>query len=424
MIKTPYFPSIGRSKNIQLSIEGPQSTMTIATTPKVTVIMPTYNCEPYLRQAVDSILAQSFTDFELLIIDDASTDRSVEVARSYRDPRIRIVTNEHNRGVRYTANMGHELARAEYIARMDGDDISLPHRLQLQVDFLDANPHVALVGGQITRIDERGIETDEYRRFLPVDFHSIRVKAGFGSPFANSTVMYRKQIVWGKLKGFNEQTAFAEDYELWLRLLSENFIAHNLPETLIEYRILSTSMMHSAAMTVRDTWMAPIQKAYFQHLFSDCDLEQELVCNFYNHLQGKQLSKREIDRLEAAIDRLHECYIRDRMGGRVTPGFQIHLAREGAYLGYCMLSTSRRKGIAKILRAIGLYPALVKEIPLLKILIRVICGYRGVKLFHAARERVLRSGVLPRRNPAHSNPPRGDRAQPAAKQISSVDRIL
>jgi glycosyltransferase involved in cell wall biosynthesis len=106
---------------------------------KISILMPVYNGEKYLREAIDSILNQTFTDFEFLIVDDGSTDNSVEIINSYQNSRINLVKNDKNEGLVYTLNRGLSLAKGEYIARMDCDDISLPERLKKQIDFLDSN---------------------------------------------------------------------------------------------------------------------------------------------------------------------------------------------------------------------------------------------------------------------------------------------
>jgi len=114
--------------------------------PKVTVLMPVYNAEKYLKEAIGSILGQSFSDFEFLIINDGSTDSSVKIIKSYDDPRIRFIANEKNLGVIPTLNKGFALAQGEFIARMDADDISLPKRLELQADFMDKHPEAGAIG--------------------------------------------------------------------------------------------------------------------------------------------------------------------------------------------------------------------------------------------------------------------------------------
>ena len=128
--------------------------MSEAVQPKISVVMPAYNAENYIREAIDSILAQTFRDFEFLIIDDGSTDHTVEIIRSYSDSRIRLYQNERNMGVAATLNRGLDLARGEYIARMDADDISLPERFAKQAAYMDAHPDVAVCGSNIILFSE------------------------------------------------------------------------------------------------------------------------------------------------------------------------------------------------------------------------------------------------------------------------------
>ncbi len=116
--------------------------------PKVTVLMPVYNAEKYLKTAIESILKQTFSDFELLIINDGSTDGSEEIIRSFNDKRIRLFNNEQNLGIIKTLNKGLNLAKGEYIIRMDADDISLPDRLELQVKYMEENPGIGISGTQ------------------------------------------------------------------------------------------------------------------------------------------------------------------------------------------------------------------------------------------------------------------------------------
>ena len=124
--------------------------------PKVTAVIPVYNREKYLRGAIESILAQTFTDFELLVIDDGSTDGSREAIRSYHDPRIRLMCNETNQGIPKTRNRGIQFARGEYLAFLDSDDWAYPERLAKQVAFLDSHPDYAAVGAWIDVDGRRG----------------------------------------------------------------------------------------------------------------------------------------------------------------------------------------------------------------------------------------------------------------------------
>lgn len=186
--------------------------------PRVSVLMTVYNGMPFLPEAIDSVLGQRFQDFELVIVDDASTDDSLACVRSYRDPRIRLLTNEQNRGQSWSLNRGLEAARGDYVARLDQDDVCLPERLERQGAFLDARPDVAVVGAWAYRIDAQGALKGLYgRRALGGDGSMIGTLLLGITPFFHSSVMYRRDIVL-KVGGYNAGFASADDYELWIRL--------------------------------------------------------------------------------------------------------------------------------------------------------------------------------------------------------------
>lgn len=146
--------------------------------PQVTVLLPVYNGEKYIAQAIESILNQSFRNFELRIIDDGSKDSSVKIVQSYSDPRIRIVKNPQNLGLVQTLNRGITLIKSEYLARMDADDIALPDRLEKQLLFMQARPEVGLLGGAIQLVDENG---DKHGKItVPInDSYLLKVLAAF-----------------------------------------------------------------------------------------------------------------------------------------------------------------------------------------------------------------------------------------------------
>ncbi len=201
--------------------------------PRVTVLMAVYNGERFLRQAIESILAQTFTDFELLIVDDGSTDRTPDIIRSYRDPRIRVMRHESNRGVAYTRSCALPLARGEYVAVLDADDVSYPHRLETQVAYLDAHPDIVLLGSSCEYINEQGgiIHTVHVRSTDPL---SIRWRLLFGNCITHSTVMYRSLRVL-ELGGYNDSVFAGEDYDLYVRLAVNHRIAQ-LDEVLVQHR--------------------------------------------------------------------------------------------------------------------------------------------------------------------------------------------
>jgi hypothetical protein len=210
-----------------------------AIAPAVSVVLPVYNCPHYVGAAIESTLAQTSADFELIVIDDGSRDETPAVLRRYTDPRIRLVTQE-NRGLAATLNRGIELARGRYIARQDQDDISLPERLAKQVAYLDAHAKCALIGTW-AEIWHEGARTERAHRH-PSDNSTLKFELLFNKPFVHSSVMIRKSAlerVGAYSTDRNRQPP--EDYELWSRIAREYEVA-NVPELLHRYREVEGSM--------------------------------------------------------------------------------------------------------------------------------------------------------------------------------------
>ena len=188
-------------------------------TPETSVLMSVYNDEQYLKESVDSVLNQSFDDFEFIIIDDCSTDGSLEILESYKDARIRLIRNRENLGLTKSLNIAISEARGNYLARQDADDISLPDRFKAQFDYLESFPEVALVGGQPLVINEQGQALKgTVLTTRPTDPWAIRWFCQYENPFVHSSVMMRKEIIVEEFKGYNEQFRTNQDYELWSRL--------------------------------------------------------------------------------------------------------------------------------------------------------------------------------------------------------------
>lgn len=199
--------------------------------PKVTVLMPVYNGERFLRDAIGSILNQTFTDYEFLIINDGSTDRSVDIIKSYSDKRIKLIENDKNRGLIATLNKGIELARGEYLARMDCDDISLPERFAVQVDFMDNHPAIAVCGAWCKLI---GIHEGDIWRY-PSDPDKIRCMLLFESVLVHPSVMMRRELMSSQGLFYSPSFPHAEDYELWVRTSRTCQLA-NIEKILLLYR--------------------------------------------------------------------------------------------------------------------------------------------------------------------------------------------
>ena len=206
---------------------------------RVSVIMPVYNARPYLSEAIESVLNQSFKDFEFVIIDDCSSDGSWDVIQEFasKDDRVKPFRNKENLGVVKSRNKGfRKAAETEYFAIFDSDDVCLPDRLQKQVRFLDENQEYGLVGGDIIVIDETGSEVG--RRKYPKTHKEIRNNIIKFSPFAQPTAMIRKSVL-EKVGHYNEDFERCQDYELWFRILKVAK-AKNLRSVMIKYRISST----------------------------------------------------------------------------------------------------------------------------------------------------------------------------------------
>ena len=233
--------------------------------PLVSVLMPVYNCESFIREAIQSVLNQTFTDFELLIIDDCSTDATLQILKSYLDSRIQLIEKEKNTGYTDSLNYGISIAKGKYIARMDGDDISLPRRFQKQFDFLESNPEVVICGTAIKIIGKDTIERH------PSKHEDLQIKLCFSSVFHHPTVMIRADVL--KQNKYNKEFEPAEDYELWTRLAFVGKTA-NLEDVLLHYRIHS-SQTSSVRKTIQDQNMFKCQMIMFNKFF----IEQNFTVN-------------------------------------------------------------------------------------------------------------------------------------------------
>ena len=208
--------------------------------PTVSIVMPVYNAAPYLEEALRSMLKQRFTDLECIVINDGSTDDSEAVVRSFRDPRLHYLANDGNRGLVYTLNRGIDEAHGKYIARMDGDDISLPDRLEEQVSYMNSHPEVDVLATVVKLIDPHGNPTGYWKEDREnVTADAIRAMLPVNNCIAHPSVLMKAEV----LRAFRylHSQAQAEDYDLWLRLLSAGKTIHKLEKPLLLHRILPGS---------------------------------------------------------------------------------------------------------------------------------------------------------------------------------------
>lgn len=217
----------------------------MSASPLVSVLLPVYNGGRYLREAIEGVLAQTLTRFELIVIDDGSTDGSVEIARSYSDPRIRVLRNGQNLGLVQTLNRGIGVCRSPLVARIDSDDVCRRDRLARQLSFLQQNSNVGVCGSWLL-IRRAGLppvrakSAPELWRFPRFDAE-IQCTLPFNSPIAHPSVVMRLSVLQRLESLYDESFPQAEDYELWTRL-SRLTRMHNLSEPLVEYRLHADSV--------------------------------------------------------------------------------------------------------------------------------------------------------------------------------------
>lgn len=227
--------------------------------PLMSVLMPVYNAERYLSESIKSVLNQTFVDFEFLIIDDGSTDNSAQLIQSYADPRIRFYKNGKNLGITPSLNRGIELAQADFIARMDADDICYPDRLQKQFDFIKAHPDGALFSCG-------AMEVSENRKPIKIEHHCpdhYYYNLTFSNWIYHPTMVYRKEAV---MSIGNYTTPHSEDFEL-IWQISRKFKMYHQPEVLLEYRNSQNSLcQHSKTEEYRETFLKQVKRNIQYHL--------------------------------------------------------------------------------------------------------------------------------------------------------------
>jgi glycosyltransferase involved in cell wall biosynthesis len=217
--------------------------------PGVSVIMPVYNTSKYLGDAIQSILQQTFTNFEFIIINDGSSDDSERIILSFNDPRIRYLKNDENKGLVYTLNRGIDHAKAEWIARMDGDDLSRPDRFEKQWSYLREHPSVEILATTVTLINEDGKPAGKWNDDASaISALEIAKKLPQNNCIGHPTVFIRTSLL--KKYRYNAEQSLSEDYDLWLRLAADGVLIHKLDQPLVEHRILTSSFTRSQKLNV------------------------------------------------------------------------------------------------------------------------------------------------------------------------------
>ncbi len=297
--------------------------------PKVSVIMSVYNGEKYLKEALESILSQIFADFEFIIINDGSTDKSYEILKSYKDRRMEIINQEHM-GLTKSLNKAIELARGEYIARMDADDISLPTRLEKQVDIIMSSSNVGLVGSWYEIIDELGRELVKVK--VPCDFDCLRKYMLYeNNPICHGSVMLERGL-FRQVGGYREVFQYAQEYDLWLRLME-----------ICDFKIIE-EYLYRLRMSLRSISMISGGEQ------RRCSLGARRCAL----LRKRGLSEEQ--ELKRLLQRRRSCS-KDKRGLRSRPFYVVRQSLRCSMIGYFLLAEGDAKlARKKFLKAIKHYP--------------------------------------------------------------------
>lgn len=267
---------------------------------KVSVIMPAYNAEKYIGEAIDSILAQTFRDFELIIVNDGSTDRTEEIILSYSDPRIVYLKNETNLKISDTLNRGIDIAQGEYIARMDSDDIALPERFERQVAYMDQNPKCVVCGTAAILFGE-GMEE---KTVVPSgDPRYVKGQMIFHCPIMHPSVFIRQEVLERNNIRYCRDYNGTEDYEMWWRLSSYGEIC-SLPDPLLKYRISGNQITSQKDYRKQNVHRSFIYKRMDDLHLTISEREADVFLAYANGC-ANELTIKEVDILLSFLNKLN-----------------------------------------------------------------------------------------------------------------------
>lgn len=265
----------------------------MSNTPLISVLMPAYNAEMYIEEAIQSILNQTFTDFELIIVNDGSTDRTEEIILSFDDKRIRYTKNKTNLRLIASLNKSIELARGKYIARMDADDISLPNRFRKQVQFLETHLDYALCSSWAYLINEKGEKTGRIK--LIDNNNLLKINLLFTNPFVHPATMIRTDTL--RKFNYNPAALHNEDFDLWLRMANDRLKMTNIPEFLIKYRWHNSNIsVVNEDYQIREKYqlLSPYLHDFLARPLSEKELDLHLFSFRLYHL-GQKRNVSEVD---------------------------------------------------------------------------------------------------------------------------------
>ena len=332
--------------------------------PAITVLMSVHNGIPFLPEAVDCILRQSFDDFEFLILDDASTDGTADYLRGVRDERARVISLSQNIGLTAALNHGLREARGELIARQDADDISRDGRLAAQHAFLQQNPRCLAVGSQVRLIDGSGRSLG--KKNFPLEHEPVVFAHLFDNAMAHSAVMFRREPIQAS-GGYDETWTASQDYELWSRA-SELGELRNLPQRLVTLRVLENSVTrrHARADLIRRAQAAHFTRV-FQRAPSSADLD--LIGLVRSRVVPERLRE-----FEALLEEMLAEFETRHPGVTKGADFRRGLAMLHERIGYNLLTLARGSACRELWRAARAWPPGIFSMPWARILALGIAG--------------------------------------------------
>ncbi|SBV94381.1 conserved hypothetical protein [uncultured Dysgonomonas sp.] len=257
-------------------------------TPTISVILPVYNAERYLYDSINSILNQTYADFELIVINDGSTDASKEIINKIDDSRLVYIENEKNLGLIETLNKGLYLAKGKYIARMDADDISMPNRFEVQVNFLERNNGYIICSANRIAFSE---ECDKkHISKLPIDDLAIRLHSIFSTPFTHPCTMFLKDVIIKNELHYDSEYKYAEDYEFWINVLKYGK-GYNIIQPLLYYRNTpnSQTFLGTSSKLLRKNTISKIQQkalAINGIELKGKELDLQYILSLSEHIRG------------------------------------------------------------------------------------------------------------------------------------------
>jgi hypothetical protein len=319
--------------------------------------MAVHDGERYLRESVESVLAQRFADLELVVVDDGSRDRSAEIVRAYTDPRVRLLVNDRNLGLAPSLGRGVAEARGELVARLDADDVALPDRLERQVAFMDAHPDVALVGSWYEEMSADGAPGARVR--VPTAHWDLRWHLHLYSPFAHSAVLWRRELVAREIGSYDERLAYSMDYDLWWRI-SRRLLVANVPADLVRLRVHASSMTATYGERTREgLHMQATHAARLLGWPADDPENERRVQRLYRMLIGAPIDRTQDELIADAHEvlRLLEAFLREEEvpqleAARLRREVRAQLARQLLWVSRTAKANGRRGASAALLRTV------------------------------------------------------------------------